>query len=177
MKMFIKKNLFDISVITIFTIIAVISFSIDYQPVIEITKNNFADFLIEMLSFLPLLFIIIGLFDVWVPKETVAKHVGEFSGIKGSLIVIFLAMLQAGPLYGAFPVAYMLWKKGCSIKNVFIYLGAFSSLKLPMLTFEISFLGVKFSLLRTIISIPVFIVIAIIMEKYLKNKKFEINNL
>jgi hypothetical protein len=54
--------------------------------------------------------------------------------------VILLAMLQAGPLYGAFPVAYLLWKKGASIKNIFIYLGAFSTLKILMLTFEIGFL-------------------------------------
>jgi len=83
-------------------------------------------------------------------------------------------MLQAGPLYGAFPVAYMLWKKGASIKNIFIYLGAFATIKVPMLTFEIGFLGLKFSLLRTLFTLPVFIVIASLMELYLKNKQFKV---
>ncbi len=83
-------------------------------------------------------------------------------------------MLQAGPLYGAFPVAYLLWKKGCGIKNIFIYLGAFSTLKIPMLTFEIGFLGLKFSLLRTLFTLPIFIIIAMFMEVYLKNKNFEV---
>jgi len=68
----------------------------------------------------------------------------------------------------------MLWKKGASIKNIFIYLGAFSTLKIPMLTFEIGFLGLKFSLLRTLVTLPVFILIGKIMEIYLRDKYFEI---
>jgi len=174
MKKFIKNNLFDLIVIVLFCISVLFSFIYDFKPVIEIAENNFQDFFIEMLSFLPLLFILIGLFDVWVPKEAIIKHLGEYSGIKGIMIVILLATLQAGPLYGAFPVAHLLWKKGCSIRNIFIYLGAFSAIKIPMLTFEISFLGLKFSLLRTFITIPVFIVIGIIMERYLKKRNFEI---
>jgi uncharacterized membrane protein YraQ (UPF0718 family) len=135
---------------------------------------NFWMFLKEMILFLPLMFILIGLFDVWVPREKIEKHIGHESGWKGTVLVILLATLQAGPLYGAFPFAYILWKKGCSIRNVFIYLGAFSTIKIPMLTFEIGFLGLKFSLLRTLITLPVFIIAGYIMEWYLKNKNFEV---
>jgi uncharacterized membrane protein YraQ (UPF0718 family) len=137
-------------------------------------QSNFWLFFVEMITFLPFMFILVGLFDVWFPKEKVEKHIGQGSGIKGTIWCILLAMLQAGPLYGAFPVAYLLWKKGCRIRNIFIYLGAFSTLKIPMLTFEIGFLGLKFSLLRTLITLPVFIVIGIFMEIYLKDKNFEI---
>ena len=135
---------------------------------------NFKMFFNEMAAFLPLMFILIGLFDVWFPKEKIQKHIDNSAGIKGTIYIILLAMLQAGPLYGAFPVAYMLWKKGSSIRNIFIYLGAFSTLKIPMLTFETGFLGIKFTLLRTIITLPVFILISIIMERYLKNKEFKV---
>lgn len=83
-------------------------------------------------------------------------------------------MAQAGPLYGAFPVTYLLWKKGASIRNIFIYIGAFCTIKIPMITFEIGFLGWKFSILRTLLSLPIIILIAFIMEKYLKNRKFEV---
>jgi len=136
--------------------------------------NNFWIFFKEMITFLPFMFILVGLFDVWFPREKVEKHIGKQSGIKGTVWVILLAMLQAGPLYGAFPVTYLLWKKGCSIKNIFIYLGAFSTLKIPMLTFEIGFLGLRFSLLRTVVTLPVFILIGKIMEMYLRDKKFEV---
>lgn len=43
-----------------------------------------------------------------------------------------------------------------------------------MITFEIGFLGLKFSLLRTLITLPVFIIIGYIMEGYLKDKNFEV---
>lgn len=92
------------------------------------------------------------------------KRLGEGSGSKGAMWVIILAMLFAGPLYAAFPVALMLRKKGCSIRNVFIYLGAFSAMKIPMVSFEIGFLGLKFSLLRLAFTLPVFIIIGILME-------------
>lgn len=136
---------------------------------------NFWLFFKEMILFLPLMFILIGLFDVWVPREKIEMHIGAESGWKGTGLVILLATLQAGPLYGAFPFTYILWKKGCSIKNIFIYLGAFSTLKIPMMTFEIGFLGLKFSLLRTLISMPVFILIGYLMEWYLGKKQFEVN--
>ncbi len=138
--------------------------------------KNFWAFFSEMITFLPLMFILIGLIDVWTPKEKIEKHIGPGSGFKGTVWIILLAMLQAGPLYGAFPVAYLLWKKGCSIKNIFIYLGAFSTLKIPMLTFEIGFLGLKFSLLRSLLTLPVFIGIGYLMESYLRGRNFKIIN-
>ena len=129
----------------------------------------------EMLVFLPLMFFLIGLFDAWVSREAVMRHIGKGSGLKGMALVILLATLQAGPLYGAFPVAYMLWKKGSSSANIFIYLGAFSTLKVPMVTFEIGFLGLKFSILRTLLTLPVFMLIGYLMEWYLKKKNFEVS--
>lgn len=144
-----------------------------FSPGIKISKN-FSIFFVEMITLLPFMFILIGIFDVWFPREKVEKYVGKESGVKGSLWMILLAMLQAGPLYGAFPVTYLLWSKGCNIKNIFIYLGAFTTLKIPMLTFEIGFLGLKFSVLRSIFTLPVFILIAIIMERYLRDKNFVI---
>ncbi len=118
------------------------------------------------------MFILIGLFDVWVPREKVVQYIGDESGIKGTFLVILLAMLQAGPLYGAFPFAYILWKKGSSAKNIFIYLGVYSTIKIPMLTFEIGFIGLEFSLLRSFITLSVFIIIGYLMEWIIGKKNF-----
>jgi uncharacterized membrane protein YraQ (UPF0718 family) len=152
------------------------SFAFGFHPGKEVFRN-FTQFFIEMMTFIPFLFIIVGLFDVWFPKEQVERHIGQESGTKGILIVIVLAMLQAGPLYGAFPVAYILYKKGASVKNIFIYLGAFSSLKIPMLGMEIGYLGIRFTLARTMVSMPLFIAVGYFMEWYLKGKDFKINKI
>ena len=159
--------------ILLFAIFILISWMKPIPSGMEIGKNFFM-FFREMILFLPLMFILIGLFDVWIPRERIIRHIGPGSGFQGIIWVVLLAMLQAGPLYGAFPVAGLLWKKGCSIRNVFIYLGAFCTLKIPMLAFEIGFLGLKFSLLRTLFTLPVFIGIGYLLAVYLKNKKFEV---
>lgn len=158
-----------------FLIITAASFAIGFDPG-RTVFTNFRVSLVEMISFVPFIFIIVGLFDVWVPKEKIQKHIGRESGVKGIVLVTLLAMLQAGPLYGAFPVAYILWKKGISIRNLFIYLGAFSSMKIPMLGIEIGYLGIKFTLVRTLISLPLFIGIGFLMERYLKGRGFEVTN-
>lgn len=165
----IKKYIFPI----VFLLFIGLSYVFDFATGEQI-GINFWSFFKEMIIFLPMMFILIGLFDVWVPREKIEKHIGAESGWKGTGLVILLASLQAGPLYSAFPFAYLLWKKGCNIRNVFIYLGAFSTIKIPMLTFEIGFLGLKFSLLRTLITLPLFILIGYIMEWYLKDKNFEV---
>jgi uncharacterized membrane protein YraQ (UPF0718 family) len=152
--------------VILFVLFSIGSYFIGFNPGLVI-YSNFEEFFIEMITFIPFIFIIIGLFDVWVPKELLEKHIGRESGVKGIFLVILLSMLQAGPLYGAFPVAYILCKKGASVRNIFIYLGAFSSMKLPMLGIEIGYLGVKFTILRTLISIPLFIFIGFLMEKLL----------
>lgn len=156
-----------------FLILIGLSYLFDFAAGEKIGQN-FWMFFKEMILFLPLMFVLIGLFDVWMPREKIEKHIGRESGWKGTGLIILLATLQAGPLYGAFPFAYILWKKGCSIRNIFIYLGTFSAIKIPMLTFEIGFLGLKFSLLRTLITLPVFILIGYLLEWYLKNKDFEL---
>jgi len=176
MKQFIRKlGLGEYIIVVLFGLALFVSKSAGRPFALKI-GNNFWLFFSEMVTFLPLMFILIGLIDVWFPKEKVERHIGPESGIKGIFWVVILAMLQAGPLYGAFPVSYILWKKGCSIRNIFIYLGAFSTLKIPMLTFEIGFLGLKFSVLRTLFTLPVFILIGFIMEAYLSKKQFEIKN-
>jgi uncharacterized membrane protein YraQ (UPF0718 family) len=159
-----------------YAVFTMLSFAVGFRPG-QTVYSNFTQSFIEMITFVPFLFIIVGLFDVWVPKEKIQKHIGQKSGARGIVLVILLAMLQAGPLYGAFPVAYMLHKKGASIRNIFVYLGAFSSLKIPMLGVEIGYLGIQFTLARTLVSLPLFIGIGYLMEWYLKDKSFQVNNL
>jgi uncharacterized membrane protein YraQ (UPF0718 family) len=167
-----KKFIKDYYWVILFAVFAAISSYTGFVPGTMIYKN-YTMFLLELASFLPVMFILIGLFDVWIPKENIEKHVGGKSGMIGAMWVVLLAVLQAGPLYSCFPIAYMLSKKGASVRNIFIYLGAFSCMKLPLLTFEIGFLGFKFSLLRSLFSLPVFFIVGILMERFL-GKDYEV---
>jgi uncharacterized membrane protein YraQ (UPF0718 family) len=131
------------------------------------TAKNFAGFLVEMVSVLPAAFLLIGLFNAWVPRRAIERHLGQGAGMKAVVWVIILATIQVGPLYAAFPFAIALWRKGCTPRNVFIYLGSFSALKIPMLTFEMTFLGWRFSVARVLITLPVFILLGALMARFL----------
>jgi len=174
MKRYLKKYRSFIWIV-LYLLLTAVSFLIGFEPGKDIF-TGFGDSFIEMILFIPFLFIIVGLFDVWVPKEKIQKHIGHESGIKGIGIMVLLAMLQAGPLYGAFPVAYMLYKKGAGVRNTFIYLGAFTSMKLPMIGIEIGYLGIEFTIVRTLVSLPLFIGIGFLMERILKNRNFEVRD-
>ena len=121
--------------------------------------------LIFMLKILPPIFLILGLLDVWVPKETMIKYVGVGSGIKGGVIAFTLGSVAAGPLYAAFPKAQILLKKEASLINVYIFIGAWSTTKIPLLLFETSALGAGFSVSRLLLNIPVIIIIAYLTHK------------
>ena len=143
---------------------------------IQLTTMN----TLEMISILPPIFILLGLLDVWVKKETMVKYMGDESGIIGVLLAFFLGSAAAGPLYAAFPVAVVLLKKGSKLSNVYIMIGAWSTTKIPLLLFEASSMGTKFMIIRLLLDIFGIAIIAFTIEKSLsiedKNEIYSIAN-
>ena len=127
----------------------------------------------EMLLVIPPIFVLLGLLDVWVPRETMMKYMGNDSGIKGVVLSIIIGSVAAGPLYGAFPVAAVFMKKGVKFSNILIFIGAWSTTKIPMLLFEISSLGARFAITRLLVDIPGIIIIATILAKLIPKKEVE----
>ncbi len=130
---------------------------------LDLTRAN----LLEMMSVIPPIFILLGLLDVWVDRSTMIRLTGNGSGLKGVLISFLMGSAAAGPLYAAFPVAGMMLKKGSSLMNVFIFIGAWSTTKIPMLTFEAASLGLPFTLTRLALSVIGILAIALISQKSL----------
>lgn len=123
--------------------------------------------LLEMLTIIPPIFLLLGLLDVWVPRELLIRHMGPGSGLRGVMLAILIGSAAAGPLYGAFPVAAVLMKKGASFKNVMIFLGAWSTTKIPMVLFEISSLGRTFALTRLAASLVGIFIITLVVDRVL----------
>jgi uncharacterized membrane protein YraQ (UPF0718 family) len=145
-----------------------------FAPVIgnksfEITWKS----VLEMMSILPAIFILLGLLDVWVDRATMMKYTGKDSGLKGVLISFVLGSAAAGPLYAAFPIATIMMKKGSSLFNIFIFIGAWSTTKIPMLTFEAANLGVQYTALRLALSIVGIVLIAGVLSRALTKEDQE----
>lgn len=84
---------------------------------VQLTGKN----ILDMLILLPPVFILVGLLDQWVKKETLVRYMGEKSGIIGVLFTLLLATVAAGPLYIAFPIAVLLLRKGASIRYIVFF--------------------------------------------------------
>ena len=159
--------------LSFFIIFIVLSFEFGFSPGKAIGFNFFS-FLVDMFKVLPCAFILVGLFEVWVKRETVEKHFGEEAGIKGYMWAVLLAGTIVGPLYIALPLAYALFSKGARLSVIFTYIGASAICRVPMAVFEASFLGLKFTVIRILISIPLVIASSIILGNYLAKRNYEI---
>ncbi len=149
------------------------SIYLEFEPGKQIGQN-FLSFALTMLKILPVAFIFVGLFDVWVTRETVENHLGAESGPLGYLWAILLAGMVVGPLYVALPVVHSFLKKGARIGVVFTYLGASAICRVPMAIFEASFLGVKFTVIRIAVSLPLVLITSIMLERYLITTRYSI---
>ncbi len=170
-----NKRLFKKGLYLLYFVFIILSFKFRYEPGIKIGKN-FIMFSLEMLKVLPCAFLIIGLFEVWVKRTTIEKHLGHGSGLKGHIWAIILAGTTVGGLYVSFPVAYSLYNKGARLSVIFTYVGASAICRVPMTVFEASFLGIKFSLVRLFVSIPLVILSSTILGNYLEKRNYRLKD-
>lgn len=126
---------------------------------------------VSMLMIVPPIFLLIGLLDVWVPRETMIKLMGEGSGLLGIGVAFFLGTMSAGPLVAAFPVAQLMLKKGAKYSNVLFFLTIWASAKLPILFYQATTLGLKFTIVSNITLIGVYLFGTILLEKLLGHEE------
>ncbi len=140
----------------------------------EIGKKSIsssADSISNIMIILPPIFILLGLLDVWVPRETIIKLMGEGSGARGIILAFLLGSFAAGPLYAAFPIAGVLMKKGTKFSNVIVFIGAWSTTKIPLLLFEAHSMGWRFMLSRLVIDTGGIVAIAVLTERMTSGKQ------
>ncbi|MFH1638840.1 MAG: permease [Chloroflexota bacterium] len=154
-----------------YAVFLLISWLTDFRPGKEISLN-FASFALTMLSILPFAFVLIGLFEVWVRRETVERHFGVSSGLKGYLWAILLAGTTVGGLYVAFPVAWTLYNKGARLGVILTLVSAAAVCRIPMALFEASFLGFKFTAIRFLVSLPLILLSSSLMGSYLEKHNY-----
>lgn len=129
------------------------------------TLLNSSHFFLEVIKFFPPILILMGLLDAWIPKEKIQTHLGDKSGLRGIFFAILLGTAAAGPLFAAFPIAKSLSEKGVRIANTVIFLGSWATIKIPMFILESSYLGIRFALLRLIITLPFIVLIGFLIER------------
>ncbi|SFA85199.1 MULTISPECIES: permease [unclassified Bacillus (in: firmicutes)] len=165
MKKIKRYRLFLILLLGLF-LIAFVNQSIAVKTVHLTSKS-----ILDMLFLLPPIFLLVGLLDQWVKKESLIRYMGENSGIYGIIFTLLLATVAAGPLYIAFPIAVLLLKKGASIRYIVFFLGAWSTVKLPVLVYEFTSFGSKFTLIHICFGLGFYYLTGIVFEKIFDKQK------
>ncbi len=163
---FVKNNKFLVLSLVLLGVLTI--YDITYT---ETALTNTWNSLLSMLMIVPPIFILIGLFDVWVPKEQVIKMMGESSGVKGMALAFFLGAFSAGPTIAAFPLAMIMLKKGASYANVLFFLMVWSSLKLPIVFFQITTIGLTLSMVINGVMLVVFIISTLLVNGIFKQEE------
>lgn len=107
---------------------------------------------------------LVGLVQVWISRDTVARLLGEESGLKALLIAAVCGTLLIGPPYIIFPLLMTIRRQGARWAVVTIVLAAYA-VKLPMIPLEVGFLGWPFSLGRSFLTLLFAIPTGLLVEK------------
>ena len=158
--MILKRYRFFLVLLSILLITATINQAVGLKA-FQVTGQS----MVDMIILLPPIFILVGLLDQWVPKELLIRYMGSDSGLIGILFILVLATVAAGPLYIAFPIAVLLLRKGASVRYVVFFLGAWSTVKLPVLIYEFTSFGISFTSIHIGFGLLFYYVMGILFEK------------
>lgn len=123
----------------------------------------------EMVLIMPAVLLLMGLIEVWVPKERIQQWLGKGSGIRGVALSVALGTLPTGPLYAAFPMTASLLKKGARISNAVIFMGSWAALKIPQMLVEIEFMGFGFAALRFTLTLIAIMISGYVIEYLMRD--------
>ncbi|WP_432823788.1 hypothetical protein [Trichloromonas sp.] len=110
---------------------------------------------------------LVGLTQVWISREAVARLLGREAGFKALLISALCGTMLIGPAYLIFPLLMSIHRQGARWAVIVTVLAAYA-VKIPMIPLEIEFLGWGFSLTRSLLTIlfaiPCGLIVEAIME-------------
>ena len=168
-----KQYPWSAAIAGLFALFVVVSLATGFAPG-KTMGESFLSFLWQMLKVLPCVFVVIGLFDVWVKRETVEKHLGQESGALSYLWAVLLAGTMVGGIHVAFPVAHALHVKRAKLGVVLAFLSASGVCRVPMTLFEASLLGWRFTCVRFAVSLPLVILSSAILGFWFNRPQYQL---
>lgn len=103
---------------------------------------------IQVLPLLLLAFIVAGMVQAILPRETLVKWIGTESGLRGIFIGAFAGGLTPGGPYTSLPIVAGFLKAGAGIGTMVAFLTGWSLYAFSRLPMDVGILGWKFALIR-----------------------------
>ena len=100
-------------------------------------------------------FIIVGFVEVLSPQDLIQEWIGSDSGWQGLILAETLGMLLPGGPYVVFPLIAVLFKAGAGLGAIVTLVTSWATLALLSVTFELPFMGWRFTAVRMGLSLSV----------------------
>jgi uncharacterized membrane protein YraQ (UPF0718 family) len=107
------------------------------------------------LLLLVIAFVIVGYIEVLSPQELVNAWIGPQSGVSGILVAEFVGLLLPGGPYVVFPLIAALYAAGAGLGPTVAMITSWATLALISVTFELPFMGWRFTAVRWGLSLAV----------------------
>lgn len=166
-----KQHAVSLGVGAAFIVFIAVSLAAGFRPG-RVMTEYFGGFLVHMVKVLPCVFILVGLFDVWVKTETVERHLGHGSGGLSYLWAILLAGTTVGGMHVALPLAHALHVKKARLGVVLTFLSCGAICRVPMTLFEASFLGWRFTGVRFLVSLPLVVLFSALLGAWFERRGY-----
>ena len=155
----------------IYLIIAIVLFGIsflkDKQRSKEALKATFKIFYV-VLPVLIFVFVLMGLIEVYISRETIVSILGQKSGILGILYAEIVGSVALFMPPAVFPFGGYLLKNGASYGSIAGFVFTAILMGVTTLPVEIKFLGKRFTIARNIFTFVLAFFIAGLMEVILR---------
>lgn len=108
-----------------------------------------------------LAFSIVGFINVLSPQDLIQELIGPGSGLRGLIVAEATGILLPGGPYVVFPLIASLYQAGAGIGPTLTVITSWASLALLSVSFELPFLGWRFSALRLSIGLAIPLLVGI----------------
>jgi len=103
-------------------------------------KNNLLILLIA--------FMIVGFVEVLSPQNLIEQYLGPESGWRGLLLAEVIGLVLPGGPYAVFPIVGVIYSAGAGLGPIVTLVSSYSLLAFLAITFELPFMGWRFTMVR-----------------------------
>lgn len=114
------------------------------------TKKGGRQFL-KQFPFLLSIFLLIGLFNVFIPKSVIMTFMGSSKGFFSIIWSAIVGTIAMGSVSSTYPLGAMLLNKGATIASVAVFLNTWVMVGIVTIPYEISVFGKRFTLVRNVL--------------------------
>lgn len=112
--------------------------------------------ILDVLPQLGLGVVIASFLSVLLPRDRVARLLGEQAGLRGILLATGIGAILPGGPFASFPLVLTLFKAGADMGPLIAFLVSWGTIGLSrLMIWEIPFMGLDFGILRLLASLPI----------------------